>query len=356
MESERCGSPAFPDEESSPSADCALGGGLESADSEKVQKAENGGLEEHGKKYIDVVSNRNMKLVERVIIPVKQHPKFNFVGKLLGPRGNSLKRLKEETGTRMSILGKGSMRDKEKEEELRKCGDAKYTHLNGELHVLIEVFAPPAQAYSRMGHALDEVKKYLVPDYNDEIRQEQLRELNLLNGEEDIPVAITRGRPGRGRASHPPPCLPAIARVRVGAASIPMGAATPQGSPATRGVPPLPPLPPLRRGALPPHPRVLANFHPQRPHSRLPPVPAQDNYNEFDYDDGYENGYDETFDGSCALQSESVSEFYEYGHVAGVGDYDLYGQNGWSKNNSHLKAIPTRAMKGTYREHPYGIY
>jgi KH domain-containing RNA-binding signal transduction-associated protein 2 len=34
------------------------------------------------------------------------------VGKLLGPRGNSLKRLQEETGAKMSILGKGSMRDK----------------------------------------------------------------------------------------------------------------------------------------------------------------------------------------------------------------------------------------------------
>lgn len=39
---------------------------------------------------------------------------FNFVGKLLGPRGNSMKRLQEETGAKMSILGKGSMRDKDK--------------------------------------------------------------------------------------------------------------------------------------------------------------------------------------------------------------------------------------------------
>ncbi|KAG8133966.1 putative KH domain-containing RNA-binding signal transduction-associated protein [Naja naja] len=82
---------------------------------------------------------------------------FNFVGKLLGPRGNSLKRLQEETLTKMSILGKGSMRDKAKEEELRKSGEAKYFHLNDDLHVLIE-------------------------DYNDEIRQAQLQELTYLNG------------------------------------------------------------------------------------------------------------------------------------------------------------------------------
>ena len=41
-------------------------------------------------------------------------PQFNFVGKLLGPRGNTFKRLQASTGTKMSILGKGSMREKEK--------------------------------------------------------------------------------------------------------------------------------------------------------------------------------------------------------------------------------------------------
>ncbi len=39
---------------------------------------------------------------------------FNFVGKLLGPKGNSLKRLQEETMTKMAILGRGSMRDRHK--------------------------------------------------------------------------------------------------------------------------------------------------------------------------------------------------------------------------------------------------
>ncbi|KAB0404395.1 hypothetical protein E2I00_000454, partial [Balaenoptera physalus] len=94
-------------------------------------------------------------------------PKFNFVGKLLGPRGNSLKRFQEETLTKMSILGKGSMRDKAKEEELRKSGEVKYFHLSDDLHCLPPT---PAEAYARMGHALEEIKKFLIPDYNDEIR------------------------------------------------------------------------------------------------------------------------------------------------------------------------------------------
>ena len=39
---------------------------------------------------------------------------FNFVGKLLRPKGNSMKRLQEETMTKMAVLGRGSMRDKQK--------------------------------------------------------------------------------------------------------------------------------------------------------------------------------------------------------------------------------------------------
>ena len=38
---------------------------------------------------------------------------FNFVGKLLGPRGSSLKQLQASSMTKMAILGRGSMRNQE---------------------------------------------------------------------------------------------------------------------------------------------------------------------------------------------------------------------------------------------------
>ncbi|TSR63307.1 KH domain-containing, RNA-binding, signal transduction-associated protein 3 [Bagarius yarrelli] len=137
-----------------------------------------------------------MKLGQKVLIPVKQFPKFNFVGKLLGPRGNSLKRLQEDTLTKMSILGKGSMRDKEKEEELRKSGEAKYNHLNEDLHVLIEVFAPPAEAYARMGHALEEIKKFLIPAV--------VPRGAAPRGAPSSRPPSSRGRAQRGRGAPPP--------------------------------------------------------------------------------------------------------------------------------------------------------
>ena len=105
---------------------------------------------------------------------------FNFVGKLLGPKGNSLKRLQEETLTKMAVLGKGSMRDKAREEELRLSKDPKYLHLSEDLHVEVTAFAPPAEAHARLSYALTEVRKYLIPDSNDQIRQQQMRDIKMI--------------------------------------------------------------------------------------------------------------------------------------------------------------------------------
>ena len=60
-----------------------------------------------------------------------------------------MKRLQEETMTKMAVLGRGSMRDKQKEEDLRLSADPKYQHLQEDLHVEITAFAPPAEAHSR---------------------------------------------------------------------------------------------------------------------------------------------------------------------------------------------------------------
>ncbi|XP_063147192.1 KH domain-containing, RNA-binding, signal transduction-associated protein 2 [Candoia aspera] len=306
--------------------------------------------EDEEKKYLDVISNKNIKLSERVLIPVKQYPKFNFVGKLLGPRGNSLKRLQEETGAKMSILGKGSMRDKAKEEELRKSGEAKYAHLSDELHVLIEVFAPPGEAYSRMSHALEEIKKFLVPDYNDEIRQEQLRELSYLNGSEDSP----RGRSIRGRGIRIPPTAPSRGRGSTVPPPPPgRGAQVTRGTPVTRGVLP---VPSVTRGVPTPRARGI----PAVPGYRAPPLPAHEPYEEYGYDDGYSGEYDEpsydAYDNSYTTQTQSLPEYYDYGHGTSEDTYDSYAQEEWAISRPSLKAPPPRSTRGSYREHPYGRY
>nr|XP_033790946.1 KH domain-containing, RNA-binding, signal transduction-associated protein 3 isoform X2 [Geotrypetes seraphini] len=304
---------------------------------EKLQKDE----EKDDEKYIDVVVNKNMKLSQKVLIPVKQFPKFNFVGKLLGPRGNSLKRLQEDTLTKMSILGKGSMRDKTKEEELRKSGEAKYFHLHDDLHVLIEVFAPPAEAYARMGHALEEIKKFLIPDYNDEIRQAQLQELTYLNGGSEIVEVPVRGKPSlRARGAS----VSASVRGRGGVPPLP--ASAPRGASASRGVP-------RSRGILTPRARGAP---PSSGYRQLPPV--QTPYGDYDYDDGYGTAYDEpsydSYDNSYNTHTESDADYYDYAHGIGEDPYDSYGQEEWA--NSRHKGPSARTAKGAYRDQPYARY
>ncbi|XP_018403957.1 PREDICTED: KH domain-containing, RNA-binding, signal transduction-associated protein 3-like [Cyphomyrmex costatus] len=130
-------------------------------------------------KYVDIYREKHVRVSVKVLIPIREHPKFNFVGKLLGPKGNSMKRLQEETMCKMAVLGRGSMKDKQKEEELRASLNLKYAHLSDDLHVEITAIAPPAEAYARIAFALAEVRKYLIPDNNDNIRQEQMREMEM---------------------------------------------------------------------------------------------------------------------------------------------------------------------------------
>ncbi|BES97388.1 Hypothetical protein domain-containing, RNA-Hypothetical protein, signal transduction-associated protein [Nesidiocoris tenuis] len=116
------------------------------------------------KVVMDVYRDRPIRASVKISVPIKEYPRFNFVGKLLGPKGSTLKRLQEETMTKMAILGKGSMRDKAKEDELRNCGDPKYNHLNDELHVEIFATGPPAEAHARLAFAMVEIRKYMTPD------------------------------------------------------------------------------------------------------------------------------------------------------------------------------------------------
>ena len=70
--------------------------------------------------------------------------------------------MQAETQTKMTILGRGSMRDKKREEELRESGDPAHSHLNDDLHVLIEVNGPFNQYKLLAGAA--EVRKMLIPN------------------------------------------------------------------------------------------------------------------------------------------------------------------------------------------------
>lgn len=169
--------------------------------------------------FIAVHDEKTTKLQVNVVIPAKQYPRINFVGKLLGPKGSTLKQLQEETFTHMSVFGRGSMRDKDKEEEQRKSGDPKYQHLNHDLHVHVVAIAKPSDAYARISHALQELSKFLIPDPAELQGQMQFNGMGQRGG---------RGGGMRGRGGPPS---------RGGPGSM-GGRGAPGGMPAQRGMAP----------------------------------------------------------------------------------------------------------------------
>ncbi|MQL78323.1 hypothetical protein Taro_010763 [Colocasia esculenta] len=123
-----------------------------------------------------------VKKTIRVDIPADKYPTYNFVGRLLGPRGNSLKRVEATTECRILIRGRGSIKDPAREEMMR--GKPGYEHLNEPLHILMEAELPAEIIDARLIQAREILEELLKPvnESQDFFKKQQLRELAMLNG------------------------------------------------------------------------------------------------------------------------------------------------------------------------------
>ncbi|KAG8661460.1 hypothetical protein MANES_01G006000v8 [Manihot esculenta] len=133
-----------------------------------------------------------VKRTIRVDIPVDKYPNYNFVGRLLGPRGNSLKRVEASTECRVLIRGCGSIKDPAREEMKR--GKPGYEHLSEPLHILVEAELPVEIIDARLMQAREILEDLLKPvdESQDFYKKQQLRELAMLNGtlrEEGSPMS-----------------------------------------------------------------------------------------------------------------------------------------------------------------------
>ncbi|XP_068645527.1 splicing factor-like protein 1 [Aristolochia californica] len=119
---------------------------------------------------------RPPKLHKKLYIPMKEYPGYNFIGLIIGPRGNTQKRMEKETGAKIVIRGKGSI----KEGRLQQKRDLKPDPSeNEDLHVLVE-----ADTQEALDAAAGMVEKLLMPvdEGLNEHKRQQLRELAALNG------------------------------------------------------------------------------------------------------------------------------------------------------------------------------
>ena len=141
---------------------------------------------------------RPPKLQKKLYIPMKEYPGYNFIGLIIGPRGNTQKRMERETGAKIVIRGKGSV----KEGRLQQKRDLKPDPSeNEDLHVLVE-----ADTQDALDAAAGMVEKLLQPvdEVLNEHKRQQLRELAALNGTiRDEEYCRLCGEPGHRQYACP---------------------------------------------------------------------------------------------------------------------------------------------------------
>lgn len=141
---------------------------------------------------------RPPKLQKKLYIPMKEYPGYNFIGLIIGPRGNTQKRMERETGAKIVIRGKGSV----KEGRLQQKRDLKPDPSeNEDLHVLVE-----AETQEALDSAAGMVEKLLQPvdEVLNEHKRQQLRELAALNGTiRDEEFCRLCGEPGHRQYACP---------------------------------------------------------------------------------------------------------------------------------------------------------
>ncbi|CAO4362232.1 unnamed protein product [Caenorhabditis nigoni] len=134
-----------------------------------------GSLEEKWKKlqnnidpeWFEVDIAKPVKVCKKILIPIYRHPNFNFIGKVLGPKGATLQTLCKTHKCHIYILGRGSTKDREKEAELLASGDPQHAHFSGPLHVKVETVAPAYIAYARVAAVIEESSRILQPIHED---------------------------------------------------------------------------------------------------------------------------------------------------------------------------------------------
>lgn len=121
-------------------------------------------------------TKRHRQPTDKVYIPVKEFPEIKFFGLLVGPRGNTLKGMERDSGAKISIRGKGSVKSG------KGRPDTFSDDAEDDLHCLVT------------GDTEEQVKKCVelinnviataasLPEAQNDHKRNQLRELAALNG------------------------------------------------------------------------------------------------------------------------------------------------------------------------------
>ena len=140
---------------------------------------------------------RPTKKKRKIFVPEKEFPGYNFIGLIIGPRGNTQKRMQRETNTRIAIRGKGCIKGNANREP-----NTDYAE-DEDLHVTIT--GDTDEEVDRAAAMVRQLLKPVDETFN-EHKRAQLRELALINGTlRDIEGMLCHacGRPGHTQENCP---------------------------------------------------------------------------------------------------------------------------------------------------------
>lgn len=118
-------------------------------------------------------SRAALKKTRKIPIPEKEYPDYNFIGLIIGPRGNTQKRLERESGAKISIRGRGSVKEGKIKKGTPQPDD------DEALHVLVT-----GDTDEQVEKAYTLIMPLLTPmdENQNEWKKQQLRELAEING------------------------------------------------------------------------------------------------------------------------------------------------------------------------------
>jgi splicing factor 1 len=125
--------------------------------------------------YIPPPDYVRQKPVKRIFLPnASLNPMHNYIGLIIGPRGNTQKELEQKSGAKISIRGKGSVKDGSKGRPSKQVVDEDldlHVHITGDTDEQVAI-------------AVKLVTDILSPSEEDlnAHKQKQLKELALING------------------------------------------------------------------------------------------------------------------------------------------------------------------------------
>jgi hypothetical protein len=140
-----------------------------------------------------LTGDEKVTLTAKVPIPVDEKPDFNWIGRIIGPGGVTLKSLENKSGCKVSLRGKGSVRQSEVASGIWKPS---MDSLKEPLHILITALDESGRASIRLQKGIEESKKLLVlpenPD-DDEVKKEQQKFIEEKKKRASMPTPLMSG-------------------------------------------------------------------------------------------------------------------------------------------------------------------